>query len=68
MTIKFVGIGGMGLMLSPSAKHLKPGGPARFLRIHDRGTAHHRCVRPCPVGEQLHSLVGHVLIDTSASQ
>ena len=38
MTMKFVGIGGMGLMLSPSAKHLKPGGPARFLRIHDRGT------------------------------
>jgi 3-hydroxyisobutyrate dehydrogenase len=38
MTIKLVGIGGMGLMLSPSAKHLKPGGPARFLRIHDRGT------------------------------
>ncbi|MGD9305606.1 MAG: NAD(P)-binding domain-containing protein, partial [Desulfobacterales bacterium] len=38
MTIKLVGIGGMGLMLSPSAKHLKPEGPARFLRIHDRGT------------------------------
>ena len=38
MTIKLVGIGGMGLMLSPSAKHLKAGGPARFLRIHDRGT------------------------------
>jgi 3-hydroxyisobutyrate dehydrogenase-like beta-hydroxyacid dehydrogenase len=38
MTIKLVGVGGMGLMLSPSAKHLKPGGPARFLRIHDRGT------------------------------
>jgi 3-hydroxyisobutyrate dehydrogenase-like beta-hydroxyacid dehydrogenase len=38
MTIKLVGIGGMGLMLSPSAKHLKPGSPARFLRIHDRGT------------------------------
>jgi 3-hydroxyisobutyrate dehydrogenase-like beta-hydroxyacid dehydrogenase len=38
MTIKLVGIGGMGLMLSPSAKHLKPGGPARLLRIHDRGT------------------------------
>ena len=38
MTIKLVGIGGMGLMLSPSAKHLKSGGPARFLRIHDRGT------------------------------
>jgi 3-hydroxyisobutyrate dehydrogenase-like beta-hydroxyacid dehydrogenase len=38
MTIKLVGIGGMGLMLSPSAKHLKSGGPACFLRIHDRGT------------------------------
>ena len=38
MTMKLVGIGGMGLMLSPSAKHLKPGGAARFLRIHDRGT------------------------------
>jgi 3-hydroxyisobutyrate dehydrogenase len=38
MTIKLVGIGGMGLMMSPSAKHLKPGSPARFLRIHDRGT------------------------------
>ncbi|MGD8290633.1 MAG: NAD(P)-binding domain-containing protein [Desulfobacterales bacterium] len=38
MTIKLVGIGGMGLMMSPSAKHLKPGSPARYLRIHDRGT------------------------------
>jgi 3-hydroxyisobutyrate dehydrogenase-like beta-hydroxyacid dehydrogenase len=38
MTLKLVGIGGLGLMLSPSAKHLKPDGPARFLRIHDRGT------------------------------
>jgi len=38
MTMKLVGIGGMGLMLSPSAKHLKPGSAARFLRIHDRGT------------------------------
>ena len=38
MTIKLVGIGGMGLMLSPSAKHLKPGGAARFLRMHDRAT------------------------------
>jgi 3-hydroxyisobutyrate dehydrogenase-like beta-hydroxyacid dehydrogenase len=38
MTIKLLGIGGMGLMLSPSAKHLKPEGPARFLRVHDRGT------------------------------
>ncbi len=38
MTIQLVGVGGMGLMLSPSAKHLKSGGSARFLRIHDRGT------------------------------
>jgi len=38
MTMKLLGIGGMGLMLSPSAKHLKPGGAAQFLRIHDRGT------------------------------
>ena len=38
MASKFVGIGGMGLMLSPSARHLKPDGPARFLRVHDRGT------------------------------
>ena len=38
MTMKLVGIGGMGLMLSPSAKHLKSGGAAQFLRIHDRGT------------------------------
>ncbi len=37
MTIKLVGIGAMGLMLSPSAKHLKADGPARFLRVHDRG-------------------------------
>lgn len=42
MTIKLLGIGGMGLMLSPSAKHLKSGGPARFLRIHDRGTKDER--------------------------
>jgi len=38
MTIKLVGIGGMGLMLSPSAKHLTEEGPARFLRMHGRGT------------------------------
>lgn len=42
MTIKLVGIGGMGLMLSPSARHLKPEGPARFIRIHDRGTQDER--------------------------
>jgi 3-hydroxyisobutyrate dehydrogenase-like beta-hydroxyacid dehydrogenase len=38
MTMKLLGIGGMGLMLSPSAKHLKAEAAARFLRIHDRGT------------------------------
>ena len=38
MTVKLIGIGGMGLMLSPSAKHLEQGGPARFIRVHDRGT------------------------------
>jgi 3-hydroxyisobutyrate dehydrogenase-like beta-hydroxyacid dehydrogenase len=42
MTLKLVGIGGMGLMLSPSAKHLKSGGPANFLRIHDRKTKDER--------------------------
>ena len=39
MTLKLVGIGGLGLMLSPSARHLGTSGPARFLRIHDRGTS-----------------------------
>ena len=38
MTMKLLGIGGMGLMLSPSARHLKPESAARFLRVHDRGT------------------------------
>ena len=38
MTIKLIGIGGMGLMLSPSAQHLEQDGPARFIRVHDRGT------------------------------
>jgi len=38
MTLKLVGVGGLGLMLSPAAKHLQSGSPARFLRIHDRGT------------------------------
>ena len=38
MTIKLLGIGGMGLMLSPSARHLTLEGPARFVRVHDRGT------------------------------
>lgn len=38
MPLRLVGIGALGLMLSPSAKHLTNEGPARFLRIHDRGT------------------------------
>lgn len=38
MTLRLVGIGGLGLMLSPSARHLKADGPARFIRLHDRGT------------------------------
>jgi 3-hydroxyisobutyrate dehydrogenase len=37
MSLTLVGVGGLGLMLSPSAKHLKPGGPAVYKRIHDRG-------------------------------
>ena len=36
MALKLVGIGGMGLMLSPSAKHLSSQAPARFIRMHDR--------------------------------
>jgi 3-hydroxyisobutyrate dehydrogenase-like beta-hydroxyacid dehydrogenase len=42
MTIRLLGIGGMGLMLSPSARHLQPGGPAHFVRVHDRGTPDER--------------------------
>ena len=42
MSLKLVGIGGLGLMLSPSARHLGPDGPARFLRVHDRGTSDSR--------------------------
>ena len=42
MTIKLLGIGGMGLMLSPSAKHLKADGPAQFVRVFDRGTKDER--------------------------
>lgn len=42
MTLKLLGIGGMGLMLSPSARHLKADGPAQFVRILDRGTAGER--------------------------
>ena len=42
MTIKLLGIGGMGLMLSPSARHLNSDGPAHFVRIFDRGTSDER--------------------------
>lgn len=38
MTLKLVGIGALGMMLSPAAQHLKSGSPAKFIRIHDRGT------------------------------
>jgi 3-hydroxyisobutyrate dehydrogenase len=30
-------VGGLGLMSSPMAKHWKPGGPAKTVRVHDRG-------------------------------
>jgi 3-hydroxyisobutyrate dehydrogenase-like beta-hydroxyacid dehydrogenase len=30
-------VGGLGLMASPAAVHLRRGGPARVLRVHDRG-------------------------------
>lgn len=38
MTLRLVGIGGLGLMLSPSSRHLADSRTARFIRIHDRGT------------------------------
>ena len=38
MELNLIGIGGLGLMLSPSAKHLANNSPARYLRIYDRGT------------------------------
>jgi 3-hydroxyisobutyrate dehydrogenase-like beta-hydroxyacid dehydrogenase len=31
-------VGGLGLMAGPAGTHLKPGGPAKVLRVHDRGT------------------------------
>jgi 3-hydroxyisobutyrate dehydrogenase-like beta-hydroxyacid dehydrogenase len=31
-------IGGLGLMAGPGSTHLKPDGPAKVLRVHDRGT------------------------------
>ena len=42
MTLKLIGIGAMGLMLSPSAKHLKSDGNAQYIRIFDRGTKDER--------------------------
>ena len=30
-------VGGLGLMAGPAGTHLKPGGPARVPRVHDRG-------------------------------
>ena len=38
MTLRLIGIGGLGLMLSPSATHLTGSQTANFIRIHDRGT------------------------------
>ncbi len=35
--LKLAYVGGLGLMSSPAAVHLVPGGPARVLRVHDRG-------------------------------
>lgn len=32
-------VGGLGLMAGPAGTHLKADGPARVLRVHDRGTA-----------------------------
>jgi 3-hydroxyisobutyrate dehydrogenase-like beta-hydroxyacid dehydrogenase len=38
MPLNLIGIGGLGVMLSPSARHLKtPQGGARYLRMFDRG-------------------------------
>lgn len=37
MTLKLIGIGALGNMLSPAAKHLKNSPVARFVRILDRG-------------------------------
>ena len=41
--LKLVAVGGLGLMLSPAAKHLTgDDSPARFVRVHDRGTRDER--------------------------
>ncbi len=37
MTLKLIGIGALGTMLSPSAKHLKNNSTAKYIRILDRG-------------------------------
>lgn len=37
MTLKLIAIGGLGTMLSPSAKHLKNHASAQYLRVLDRG-------------------------------
>ncbi|MDQ7052169.1 MAG: hypothetical protein Q9P14_04475 [candidate division KSB1 bacterium] len=38
--LKLVAVGGLGLMLSPAATHLMgDDSPAKFVRVHDRGTA-----------------------------
>ena len=36
--LRLINVGGLGLMLNPSAKHLQAGGPAQYLRVFDRGT------------------------------
>ncbi len=36
--LKLAYVGGLGLMAGPASTHLKPEGPARVLRVHDRGT------------------------------
>ncbi|MFO7802886.1 MAG: NAD(P)-binding domain-containing protein [Desulfovermiculus sp.] len=38
MSLRLVGVGGLGLMLSPAARHLSGSSSAAFIRIHDRGT------------------------------
>jgi 3-hydroxyisobutyrate dehydrogenase len=36
--LRLVYVGGLGLMAGPAGTHLQPDGPARVLRVHDRGT------------------------------
>lgn len=40
--LRYIGVGGTGLMMSPQAEHLGINGPARYIRIHDRGTQDER--------------------------